>query len=495
MDNITLDKLSDIVNSPRAFESEAKEALYPTGNGVKASLLLLASDMSALFLAILLSIGIRTLVLPASSSDVALLPMVLGTLPVFAIAFYLRRLYPGWGMDTVEELKNISYSSTFIFAVMGAITFLGKSQWDYSRFVFVFSWFFSLLFIPFGRSMVRRFFSKKSWWGLDVMIIGAGEAGQKLITTLNKHTNIGLRPVLAIDDDDTKWGYHGNTPVVGGMDSIPQIATSLGIDTAILAMPRVETERQKEIIELYGEYFEHMILLPDLYGVNNMWVAPRDIGGILGLEIQQKLLRKRSAMKKRVIDVTIGSLLFIMASPLFLLISLLIILDSKGGVFFRQERMGKNDKRFSMLKFRTMHIDAEERLEHILNECPELRNEYDVYHKLRKDPRLTRVGRLLRKFSLDELPQFIHVLKGEMSLVGPRAYIPWEKSKMGGNDELILKVKPGLSGLWQVTSRADSSFEERSNTDVYYIRNWSFILDLYILAKTVVVVITGRGAY
>jgi Undecaprenyl-phosphate galactose phosphotransferase WbaP len=327
------------------------------------------------------------------------------------------------------------------------------------------------------------------------MVIGSGNSGMQIIETLKKHPHIGLKPLLAVDDNADMWGYQNDVPIVGGTKSIPDLAKALDIDTAIVAMPRAQREMQRNIVDTYGSFFEHMIIIPDLYGVSNLWVAPRDIGGIFGLEVQQKLLRRRSAFKKRIVDILVGSFLCIMSMPLFIVISLLIMLDSRGGIFFRQERMGKNDKRFRMLKFRTMHVDAEERLEQILNSCPEMKEEYDKYHKLRKDPRLTRVGRLLRKFSLDELPQFFHVITGEMSLVGPRAYMPWEKTKMGGNDEFILKVKPGLSGLWQVTNRADSSFEERANTDVYYIRNWSLFLDFYILAKTVMVVVTGRGAY
>jgi lipopolysaccharide/colanic/teichoic acid biosynthesis glycosyltransferase len=164
-------------------------------------------------------------------------------------------------------------------------------------------------------------------------------------------------------------------------------------------------------------------------------------------------------------------------------------------VLFRQERMGISDGRFDIVKFRTMHIDAEDRLSHLLKNDDNLKSEYEVYHKLRNDPRLTRVGKFLRKFSLDELPQFINVIKGEMSLIGPRAYMPWEKYKMNGHEEMILNVKPGISGLWQVTDRNASSFEERNIIDVYYIRNWSMFLDLYILARTIAVVFSGKGAY
>lgn len=495
MNNLSLEDLTKIVDRRRVGPELAEGRLYPSPNSVKASTLLGLADTLSIVVSILIAVFLRDAFLPEGNSFIDTLPLLAGIVPVFMVSFYLRGLYPGFGMDSVEELKNITVSSTFIFSVLGAISFLGKSSWDYSRLVFLLSWILTLVTIPVSRHIVRMVFSSKKWWGLHVMVIGAGNSGENIIHTLKKHPHIGLKPVLAVDDNPDRWGYQEGVPIVGGTDSIPDLCEALDIETAIVAMPRVEREKQRSIIDNYSSNFEHLIIIPDLYGVSNLWVAPRDIGGIFGLEVQQKLLRKRSMFKKRIVDIIFGSILFIGSLPLFFLISVLIMIDSRGGVFFRQERMGKNDRRFNMLKFRTMHVDAEQRLQDILAGNDELRCEYEKYHKMRKDPRLTRVGRLLRKFSLDELPQFIHVITGEMSLVGPRAYMPWEKSKMGGNDEFILKVKPGLSGLWQVTNRADSSFEERANTDVYYIRNWSLFLDFYILAKTVMVVITGRGAY
>jgi lipopolysaccharide/colanic/teichoic acid biosynthesis glycosyltransferase len=180
-------------------------------------------------------------------------------------------------------------------------------------------------------------------------------------------------------------------------------------------------------------------------------------------------------------------------APICLIISALIKFDSKGRIFFKQKRMGINDSEFKIMKFRTMHLGAERKLDDLLECNEELKAEYQVFHKLRNDPRMTRVGQFLRKYSLDELPQFWNVLKGEMSLIGPRAYLPWEKEKMNGHEDMILKVKPGISGLWQVTDRNESSFEERNIIDVYYIRNWSMFLDFYIVARTIAVVLTGRG--
>jgi lipopolysaccharide/colanic/teichoic acid biosynthesis glycosyltransferase len=211
--------------------------------------------------------------------------------------------------------------------------------------------------------------------------------------------------------------------------------------------------------------------------------------------VQHQLLRHSSQLKKRIVDIALSVVFGVIALPAIAIISLLIRLDSPGTVFYRQERMGRGNKRFTIIKFRSMYCDAHDRLQHLLEQSEELRAEYEIFHKLRNDPRVTRIGRFLRKYSLDELPQFWNILKGDMSLIGPRAYGPWEKGDMQGYDEILLKVVPGLTGLWQVTGRNDigSSFESRMRTDDYYICNWSMFMDAYIVARTFAVIFFGRG--
>lgn len=337
-------------------------------------------------------------------------------LPLFTLAYYLKGLYPGFGIDVIEELRSITYSTSIVYALLAGLTFFVKDG-EFSRLMFIMSWGLSLFILPIGRSFIRKFVACKSWWGIPVLIIGAGRTGETIITSLKKHSYIGLRPIVAIDDDIDRWGYIDSIPVIGGLDVIPEISSKLRVDHAIIAMPKVESKKQEQIIRKYSKYFSHVTVIPNLFGLSSLWVSTRDLGGILGLEVQQKLLRKSALAAKRVFDLTIASLLCVAASPLILAISILIWLDSKGSIFFKQERMGKDDTRFKIVKFRTMHIDAEQRLADLLERNPEMKQEYEIYHKLKDDPRLTRVGKFLRKFSLDELPQFINVVKGEMSLI------------------------------------------------------------------------------
>lgn len=491
MENLSLNQLTTIVKTSD-IEVITKRNIYLRKIG--AGSLLFLADVLVIASIMLVSLLLRELFWPGQLQFSSYFGVMAFASLLFPFAFFLRGLYPGFGIDAIEELKTITYSITIVFTVLATLSFMIKEVGEYSRFIFALTWILSLVFVPLTRSFVKKTLSKKSWWGVPVLIIGAGNAGEKVINSLLKQRQIGLIPVVAVDDDFDRWGYIGNTPVIGGLNVIPDLAQKMNIETAIIAMPKVNKKRQQEIVQSYSKYFSFVTLIPDLYGISSLWVSTRDLGGILGMEVQQRLLKRSSQIKKRVIDFVVASMLSLIALPLILILSLMIKLDSKGSVIFRQRRMGLNNKSFDIVKFRTMHCDAETRLKTLLMQHPELKAEYEVYHKMKNDPRLTSVGKFLRKFSLDELPQFWNVIKGEMSLIGPRAYIPWERPKMNGTDEIILKVKPGISGLWQVTDRNESSFEERNLTDVYYIRNWSMFLDIYILARTIGVVALGKGA-
>ncbi|NPB06178.1 MAG: exopolysaccharide biosynthesis polyprenyl glycosylphosphotransferase [Aquificae bacterium] len=198
---------------------------------------------------------------------------------------------------------------------------------------------------------------------------------------------------------------------------------------------------------------------------------------------------------KRLFDVTFSLLVLLLTLPLMLFIALAIKLTDGGPVFYTQERVGYRGRRFKILKFRTMYPDADERLKEILKRDPKAREEWERYRKIKNDPRVTCVGRFLRRSSLDELPQFINVLKGEMSVVGPRPYLPEELELMGSYRDAILSVKPGITGKWQVEGRNELDFNERLKLDAEYAKRLSFVEDLKIILKTVKVVLTGRGAY
>ncbi|MGI8911558.1 MAG: sugar transferase, partial [Rubrobacteraceae bacterium] len=221
----------------------------------------------------------------------------------------------------------------------------------------------------------------------------------------------------------------------------------------------------------------------------------RDLSGVFGVEIGHNLLDPWTQRVKRAMDLgatLIGGLLIL---PLFVTLFLLVWLDSRGPVLYKTQRMGRDGRLFHCIKFRTMVPEAEAALQKLLEEDPRAREEYTKYHKLRDDPRVTRAGRFLRKTSLDELPQLWNVLRGEMSLVGPRPYLPRESGDIGASQDDILRVTPGVTGPWQVSGRNHLSFGERVRMDNQYVRNWSVWLDFLLLASTVRCVLFDRGAY
>ena len=198
---------------------------------------------------------------------------------------------------------------------------------------------------------------------------------------------------------------------------------------------------------------------------------------------------------KRPVDFLVSSLIVVLLLPFLIIIAILIKLDTRGSVFYSCSRLGKDGRTFRFYKFRSMYNGAPKRLKEMMQRDPRISGEYLAYHKLQRDPRVTRVGRILRRFSLDELPQLWNIIKGDMSLIGPRPYLPEERSDLGESEVSILAVRPGLTGLWQVSGRNRLGFDQRIELDAQYVIDWSLKLDIRILARTIPVVIKGDGAY
>ncbi len=459
---------------------------------IRTATALLAIDTVAVLVSLLLAIWLRYLWDRSLLWDIYLdlWPMLL----LFPLGYALAGLYGG-GIAPPEELRRLSYATSLVFVILGAATFMYKSGADYSRGAFVFAWGLALVLVPLGRALVRELFARKPWWGAAVLVLGAGKTGEAVVRALCKQPGLGLKPIALLDDDPAKQGQKvEGVPVVGGLERAQEFA-QMGVKHAIVAMPGVARERLLELLERHGADFPHLTLIPDLFGLASLWVTSRDLGGVLGLEVRQKLLLPGPKLVKRVMDM---SLVVVFALPLFFLIvllGLLIRLDSPGSLFYAQARLGLAANRFKAWKFRSMVRDADRRLAEYLECHPELREEWERDQKLKNDPRITRVGKFLRKTSLDELPQLWNVLRGEMSLVGPRPIVEEEVRRYGPLFALYTKVRPGLTGLWQVSGRNDTTYAERVAMDAYYVRNWSPWLDLYILARTVWVVLFGKGAY
>ncbi len=499
--------------------------------------------------------------------------VVLPTLLLCILVYAFLELYSPLAKSAPDELREMVLSTSIVHAAMFILSVSGNlsARWHLtSKLVW---WISTIAFVPLLRAVVRGKLSRRPWWGIPVIILGAAKTGRLVVRTLQAQPRSGLKPVVLLDDDRAKHGtllasqvngrdvdIHSinvraatflsestraaladelfgaeeldeleklsshppnapieiatpssafpvrsshfprgkfaeveGVPLVGDLSLAPLLAEKLKIPYAIVAMPGQPSAKLLSIVERVGGKFSHLLLIPDLFGFATLGVPAKNVGSVLGVEVRQQLLLPWPRVAKRMLDVSLTVFGSLFIFPFLVLIALLIKLDSKGPVFYMQRRLGRDNRHFMAAKFRTMHGDGEARLKSVLESDPALRKEYEVFHKLRKDPRVTRIGRVLRKFSLDEFPQLWNVIKGDMSLVGPRPYIERELPEMGGNEKLILRATPGMTGMWQVSDRNASSFAWRVQVDVHYVRNWSPWLDMYILAKTVGVVVRGSG--
>jgi Undecaprenyl-phosphate galactose phosphotransferase WbaP len=459
------------------------------------SLTLLAADVLAIFLARALAIVLWRWIHPAIG-----LQNFLGfweSLGLFVLAYAALGLYNCGALGTVEELRRAVMGTGFVCLALTASLFFLHQTGPYSRGLLMLSGGFSAMAVPLARALARRLFAARRWWGVPVIVLGAGDTARALVERLHAHPGMGLRPVACLDDDGATQGECAGVPVAGPLALARALAKSLQIHHALVAMPGIPREDLIWMLDEWGAVFRHVILIPDLSGVASLWAVARDLSGVLGLELRQNLLVPFNRWTKRAVDIAGALVLGILALPVVAAAVLWIKCKSGGSAIYCQEREGESGRSLRVLKLRTMHLDADALLMRVLSSSPEIRAEWSRYFKLKKDPRiLPGVGKFLRRTSLDELPQLWSVLKGEMSLVGPRPFPAYHLDGFGPRFRTLRnRVKPGLTGLWQVSDRADGDLEVQEALDTCYIRNWSLWLDLYILARTVRAVLLPRGAY
>jgi Undecaprenyl-phosphate galactose phosphotransferase WbaP len=412
-------------------------------------------------------------------------------LPAWLASAWLEGLFPGWGLSPVEQVRRTTRAVLITFLLSTTVLYFTNAGNGWARIALLISGALALLSVLLVRWAMRRVLLKFGVWGEEVVVLGAGETGAALVRNLLASPSFGLRPVMVLDDDSSLYGLSvQGVPIVGPID-----LAANEVRAVFVAMPSLSREALSKLLRGSLAGVQRVLIVPDFFGLESQWVEARSVSGLLMLEVQRHLLRPEAQWSKRILDVLgagIGGLLLL---PLFALLALMVFLDSRGAVFFRQPRIGRDGRSFWVFKFRTMRSDAELVLEQYLLANPDLRLEWERDQKLRDDPRVTRLGHWLRRSSLDELPQLLNVLRGEMSLVGPRPIVATEIERYGEWFEMYTRVSPGMAGLWQVSGRNSVSYEERVQLDVSYIRNWSVWLDLVILAKLPAALISSRGAY
>ena len=401
-------------------------------------------------------------------------------------------LYPGYGRSPQTELRLHTVGTIQLLGAQLAAAF-AVHQFTPSVVGIVLQWLVILLLALPVRSSLRSLLIRIGRYGRPVSVIGAGQTAATTIAQLRANPAYGLRPVAAYDDNPTLQGtIVEGVPVLG---SLEDALTMPRTNQVLISIPGARAEVQQKIINQFYNAFPITWIIPDLIGVPNQALQPHNIGNVASLELKNNLKSLKSRSVKRAIDLVLSFIGIILVSPFLIIIAILIRIDSPGPVIYKASRIGKDLNLFACYKFRSMYVDADERLNKLLEENSEMQKEYSKYHKIKDDPRVTKIGKILRKLSLDELPQIVNVILGQMSLVGPRPYLPREQVKMGPTVGFVSQVRPGMTGYWQVSARNSSTFEERLEMDNFYISNWTPWLDVVILIQTVRVVLLGKGAY
>ncbi len=417
------------------------------------------------------------------------------------LSFILMLTYFGQKLYNYERMKSLSDEFITIFTgtaagvlFLVAIFFFYRPLF-YSRLLLIYVFAFTVVLLSLARvfrNLILGLLRKRGIGVTRVLIVGAGDIGRKVMRNILAQPHLGYYIVGFVDDNPEKgYGYIGRFKGLGDLEKIPQIVREEAVDEVIITLPWMYHRKIMGIMEQCERYNVKAKIVPDFFQMSLSQIEVDDLSGLPLISIKPLAFRRWERLVKRAMDLVIASVVLIVLLPLMLIIALVIKLDSPGPVLFKQVRVGKGGKEFVMYKFRSMKGGAEEEQERL-----RALSEVDgPIFKIKNDPRCTRVGRILRRFSLDELPQLYNVLKGDMSLVGPRPPLPSEVAQYKEWHKKRLAVSPGMTGLWQVSGRSLLSFDEMVLLDLYYIENWSPMLDLKILLRTIPKVITSEGAY
>lgn len=403
---------------------------------------------------------------------------------------HIRRM-PFWQMS--EKLfKASTYAVLSIIVVM---YFAGVTK-DVSR-IFVFLlWLFSFSSLAIIRYSLKKLLSRLELFQLPVVLVGAGKTAELLIRSFQEDAGLGYK-VVGVIEDNPSAAIRSRYPVIGTFGNAENVIKQSGVKNVIIAAPGIGREKLLHLIHRLQPHVRKIAFVPDLFGVpvSSMELETLFNERVVLLKVRNNLARSYNRSIKCIFDTIVSLLGLVFISPFFVIICALIYFDSPGKVIFKHTRIGQNGSEFSCYKFRTMVCNSKQVLDEYLAQNSEARAEWERDFKLKEDPRITKIGKFLRKTSLDELPQLLNVVKGEMSLVGPRPIVKVEVPRYGEYIHDYYQVRPGITGMWQVSGRNDIDYPERVQMDSWYVRNWSIWLDIVFLIKTIKVVLDKKGAY
>ncbi len=456
------------------------------------SLPLLAIDILALTATIAACrfVFLKMGILVGMDVSACLFPIATG----FVLLNFELGLYPGVRLSPVEELRRLVVSVTCMFVVWAVgVAVLKQSLGIQSWFLLV-VYFACLFVLPVCRSWLRHLLGKYTRWGIPALVCGDEAATVRVYQWLADNHHLGLRPVGVIGDRKTLDVDPGDSWYAGSWNETEEIAEKRRVFWAVVVPSEDKPAATSSHLADHLYTIPQVHVLSELTGLPDHW-NPQQLDGLTGIHLQQNLMLPLPQLTKRCMDFALAIIGGLFLLPLFFYLAVAVKLSSRGPILYGHKRIGRYGKSFKAWKFRTMFEDSNLVLDQYLEANPELQEEWQRNHKLRFDPRVTRIGRFLRKTSLDELPQLWNVIQGDMSLVGPRPIVTDEIVKYGRYYGLYTMVKPGITGLWQVSGRNNTTYDERVQLDGYYVRNWSPWIDVVLLLKTIRIVLFARGAY
>lgn len=393
------------------------------------------------------------------------------------------------------ELKEI-LRTILIFSVID-LALLAFSKWHVSRYFWIFTWTSIAITLPLGRFLVKKWLRRSGIWLKDCVIIGTGENALEAYKALKGEKELGLRFKYFFSTTAESPQRHLADLRVLGNERVLWRTTDPRHTQYVIALEDGEEDVREQWIQKMALHQCRVVsVVPSMRGIplNSTDASYLFKYELLLLKINTNLTKNSSRWIKRFFDLCVTSLICLIFSPILLFLTAWVMRDG-GKPFYGHTRIGRNGKAFTCWKFRSMGLDSKEVLEHLLATDPQAKAEWEQDFKLRNDPRVTRVGRFLRKTSLDELPQLWNVLRGDMSLVGPRPIIEEELERYGTSKDYYLMAKPGMTGLWQVSGRNDVDYDTRVYLDAWYVKNWSLWNDIVIMFKTIEIVLKRDGAY
>ncbi len=414
---------------------------------------------------------------------------------ILPTAYYLSDVYPyRRGTSWVEQVYDIATATTLgvMVVIIGSLFFRTTL---YSRLIFLYAAFFITIFLGISRFLIQRAQAHLRQYGVGVerlLLVGAGDVGRMVMRNVTARPDYGYQIIGFVDDNPSKSSTDiGPYRALGPIENFDELIQHHAIDSVVVCLPWQSHRMIQRLLRACEQHGVRALVIPDLFQLTKNQMQVEDLNGIPLISTREISIQGVNFVVKRFSDLLLASVATLLLTPFFLTIAAAIRLDSPGPIFFIQTRIGRNGTPFRCYKFRSMVEDADT----LRSELAGLNEASGPLFKVRDDPRRTRVGRFLRRYSLDELPQLFNVLKGDMSLVGPRPNLPEEVAQYQEWHKKRLSVSPGITGLWQVSGRSDLTFDEMVLLDIYYVENWNLFIDFTILLRSIPAVLRGRGAY